>query len=255
MIIWGGLVNSAFPYESTNTGGRYDPSTDVWRATTLVRAPDRRNAHTAVWTGSQMIIWGGGRDPESIYANTGGVYSVGAGEPVTPTSVVSRKPHGAAGLFDISLPLSGSTGIECRSGGSNQTHQIVFTFSSAVNLTGVAAIPGASDKTAVISSVEGSGTSVLTVTMTSVSNAQIVNMTLRGVNNGTASNDITVAFGILLGDTTGNGIVNSGDTVQTRNRAGQAVDATNFRSDVNADGLVNVGDTVLVRAGAGTTTE
>ncbi len=46
--------------------------------------------------------------------------------------------------------------------------------------------------------------------------------------------------------------VNSGDILQTRNRSGQATDATNFRSDVNLDGFVNSGDTLFVRTRAGT---
>ena len=58
------------------------------------------------------------------------VYSLatGNGNPATPTSVVSRKTHGTAGAFDISLPLTGSAGIECRSGGANGNHQVVFAF-------------------------------------------------------------------------------------------------------------------------------
>ena len=43
-----------------------------------------------------------------------------------------------------------------------------------------------------------------------------------------------------------------GRPLQTRNRSGQATDATNFRSDVNADGFVNSGDTTVVRARSGT---
>jgi hypothetical protein len=55
----------------------------------------------------------------------------------------------------------------------------------------------------------------------------------------------------LLGDTNADRGVNSGDALQTRSRAGQAADATNFRSDVNADGSINSGDAILVRARLG----
>ena len=42
-----------------NTGGRYNPSTDSWTATSTTNAPAARAHHTAVWTGSEMIVWGG----------------------------------------------------------------------------------------------------------------------------------------------------------------------------------------------------
>ncbi|MEJ2142633.1 MAG: galactose oxidase, partial [Gammaproteobacteria bacterium] len=42
-----------------NTGGRYDPATDSWQTTATSDAPTGRIGHTAVWTGSEMIVWGG----------------------------------------------------------------------------------------------------------------------------------------------------------------------------------------------------
>ena len=42
-----------------NSGGRYNPVTDTWTATSLTGAPAARLHHTSVWTGSQMIVWGG----------------------------------------------------------------------------------------------------------------------------------------------------------------------------------------------------
>jgi hypothetical protein len=44
-----------------NTGGRYDPATDSWAATPFTGAsvPSGRWYHTAVWTGTEMIVWGG----------------------------------------------------------------------------------------------------------------------------------------------------------------------------------------------------
>ena len=54
MIIWGGT--------NYNTGGRYNPATDTWIATSPNNAPSARSGHTAVWTGSEMIVWGGTND-------------------------------------------------------------------------------------------------------------------------------------------------------------------------------------------------
>ena len=56
MVVWGG----GFWGNPSNTGGRYDPSTDTWTATsTGPSAPSARTEHTAVWTGTEMIVWGG----------------------------------------------------------------------------------------------------------------------------------------------------------------------------------------------------
>ena len=56
MIVWGGYDRHQLPL---NTGGRYNPSTNSWTATSLTNAPPARYGHTAVWTGSEMIVWGG----------------------------------------------------------------------------------------------------------------------------------------------------------------------------------------------------
>jgi hypothetical protein len=51
-----------------------DPCTEnTWTATSTTNAPDARDSHTAVWTGSEMIVWGGYNG--SSYLNTGGRYS------------------------------------------------------------------------------------------------------------------------------------------------------------------------------------
>ena len=58
MIVWGGL-NQAPPISYSNTGGRYDPSTDSWSALSTTNAPAGRFRHSVIWTGSEMIIWAG----------------------------------------------------------------------------------------------------------------------------------------------------------------------------------------------------
>jgi hypothetical protein len=47
---------------------------DTWTATSTTGAPDARFNHTAVWTGSEMIVWGGARDNVNNF-NTGGRYN------------------------------------------------------------------------------------------------------------------------------------------------------------------------------------
>jgi hypothetical protein len=56
-------------------------------------------------------------------------------------SAVSRKTHGGAGTFDIPLPLTGTPGVECRSGGAGGDHTFVITFNNAV-VSGNAAVTG-----------------------------------------------------------------------------------------------------------------
>ncbi len=66
MIVWGGNDNSTG--QPVSTGGRYDPAGDAWTATATIDAPNARSAHTAVWAGGAMIVWGG---------YTGGPFSTG----------------------------------------------------------------------------------------------------------------------------------------------------------------------------------
>src|SRR5205823_5833600 len=59
---------------------------DMWTPTSINLAPTARQSHTAVWTGSEMIIWGG-TDPSSDF-NTGGRYNPST-DSWTPTSTVN----------------------------------------------------------------------------------------------------------------------------------------------------------------------
>ena len=68
MIVWGGLAGGY-----SNTGAKYNPSTDSWTATSTINA-DPRARHTAVWTGSEMIVWGGIGTGGTVL-NTGGRYN------------------------------------------------------------------------------------------------------------------------------------------------------------------------------------
>src|SRR5262249_4703288 len=47
---------------------------DTWTATTTANAPVPRTGHTAVWTGSEMIVWGGRNVYGNTLFNTGGRY-------------------------------------------------------------------------------------------------------------------------------------------------------------------------------------
>lgn len=165
----------------------------------------------------------------------------------TPTlaSVKSRKTYSGAGEFDIDLPLTGSRGIECRSGGATGDHKLIFTFSAPVTGCGTTSSGTASN---------GPATDQCTVSLSQVANAQYQQITLNGVvgESGGVADIPGPMFGVLLGDTTGDGVVDSGDITQTRRQSGQVTSESNKRIDLSVDGVINSGDVTLVRRQSGT---
>ena len=60
LVIWGGALGTlAGVPQYSATGGWYQPDTDAWTAISPFAAPSARRSHTAIWTGSEMIVWGG----------------------------------------------------------------------------------------------------------------------------------------------------------------------------------------------------
>jgi plastocyanin len=165
---------------------------------------------------------------------------------IPPAAAVSRKVHGAA-TFDIDL-LAGNPAIECRSGGSSNNHQIVFTFPVAVTFGGAAVTPG-SGGTAGLNGPASSSPDgkIVTVNLTNVSNAQTITITLIGVNDGTNTYDVSVQMGILLGDVNSSARTDSGDVTAVRSHSVSVPDAQTFRFDVNVSGRIDAGDVTATR--------
>src|SRR2546430_17067497 len=59
-------ANYTLPAISSPSAGCID---DTWTSTSITNVPEARGEHTAVWTGSEMIVWGGGMilNPGSRY--------------------------------------------------------------------------------------------------------------------------------------------------------------------------------------------
>jgi len=95
MIVWGGAFWNGTAFSYLNTGGRYDPASDTWTATSLTGAPAARNVHTAVWSGSRMIVWGGWNGTTTF--GIGGRY-----DPITDswTAVSTTNAPSGRRLFD-----------------------------------------------------------------------------------------------------------------------------------------------------------
>lgn len=58
LIVWGGFSVEGEEPEALASGGLYDPVTDSWAATADATITGR-SGHTAIWTDSEMIVWGG----------------------------------------------------------------------------------------------------------------------------------------------------------------------------------------------------
>ncbi|MDO8505719.1 MAG: hypothetical protein Q7S48_04035 [bacterium] len=73
MVIWGGCASQLTSgCGRINTGGRYNPADGAWLTISAVNVPTARYGHTAVWTGSEMIVWGGTTTSGTTF--TGGRY-------------------------------------------------------------------------------------------------------------------------------------------------------------------------------------
>jgi hypothetical protein len=186
---------------------------------------DRGNTTLSVWTRSRgAYVW---PLPSAPLLNL--------------TKVVSRKTHGSAGDFDIDI--TNGNAIECRSGGSNNTYKMIFSFSNSLNSCGVASAGTVTP---------GPGSNQCSVDV-SVPTGQYITVQLTGVTDtNTNIGNFSATMGVLVGDTTGNGLVNSSDISQTQSQSGLAVTADNFREDVTVNGVINSSDISLVQSQSGT---
>jgi N-acetylneuraminic acid mutarotase len=115
MIVWGGTTSSSDPTNAINSGGRYNPSTDTWTPTSVVAAtPAARRYHTAVWTGSRMVVWGGSSGGSlPAYLNTGAQYDPATDSwvatAVTGQTPLAREIHTAVWTGTRMIVWGGST--------------------------------------------------------------------------------------------------------------------------------------------------
>ena len=173
----------------------------------------------------------------------------GPGQILATTKAVSRKVHGAAGSFDVDLPLTDPPGIECRSGGgSGDDYQLVVTFFNPVTFTNAAVTAG----TGFVASTSGNGTTIVTVNLSGVANAQTISVALFDLNDGVNTTNLVIPMGVLIGDVNANRFVNASDVAQTKAQVGQPVTTSNFRADVNPNGIINASDVVHVKSLSGT---
>ena len=169
------------------------------------------------------------------------------------TPVVSRMTHGTVGMFDINLPLTGTRGVECRSGGANGNYAIVFTFAN--NLTSVDQATVTTGAGTVSSTVLGPNAALnlsakqFEVNLTGVTNAQYLVVSLVNAKDSTGAigNVIGPQMGVLIGDVNANGLVDGNDVSGVQGQTRQPVTGTNFRDDMNANGIIDGNDVSLTQ--------
>ncbi|HYV28071.1 MAG TPA: galactose oxidase, partial [Candidatus Eisenbacteria bacterium] len=97
MLVWGGRAAFSSSQSNQNDGGRYNPVSDTWSFITTNDAPQRRSIFVAVWSGTEMLVWGGATDGGASLA-TGSRYNPASnswrpisenGAPVPRTSCVA----------------------------------------------------------------------------------------------------------------------------------------------------------------------
>ena len=97
--------------------------------------------------------------------------------PLFLTGAVSRKTHGAAGTFDINLPIAGTPGVECRNSGGN--HTLIFFFTNNI-------VSGSATFSAGTGSITGSpifAGNTMTINLTGVTDAQTIMISLNNVTD------------------------------------------------------------------------
>ena len=173
----------------------------------------------------------------------------GQGGDLTLVSAASRKTHGSKGAFDISLPLTGDPGIECRAGLTRNA--VVMTFNN--NVTGADSASSSCGTVGSVS-VDPADAHNLLVTFNGAGcNASTVTVTATNVHDdqGNTLSSASANMGILVGDVTGDGRVTNGDTAAVQAVQGQQTNSSNFRDDVTLDGKVNTQDVQTVRSHRG----
>ncbi len=138
MIVWGGFFSDDTGFHSLNTGGRYNPRTNSWTATSIANAPSARDIHTAIWTGNEMIVWGGD-SYELGRLNTGGRYNP-VNNTWTSTSLVnapeSRYAHTAVWTGDEMIVWGGfaTNTLGLNTGGTYSPATDSWTTTSIINV-------------------------------------------------------------------------------------------------------------------------
>ena len=168
-------------------------------------------------------------------------------------SVVSRKTHGAAGVFDlpidITIPVTGNVTCEPRSNAID--HKIVFNFDQPI--ISVGSVTSVDSVGAAVGSASAviSGNSVI-VTIVGAANKKRCLVTINNINGISVA---TVALGLLIGDVNNSRFNNTSDHLLIQGHDGETTNTSNFIYDIDLNGIVEgafgVGDRQLCALNGG----
>jgi hypothetical protein len=175
------------------------------------------------------------------------VSAPGASPAPTVAGAVSRKTHGAAGVFDLPLSLVATNPTTEPRVGPAQS--IVFDFGKPITSATVAVSEG----TATAAAPTFSGNSVI-VSLTGVTNRQYVTVALSNVASadGGTGGAGSVRIGFLAGDVNQSRVVSVADVALVNSALAQTVTASNYLKDVNASGTLTVADKAIANANEAT---
>jgi hypothetical protein len=155
----------------------------------------------------------------------------------------SCKTHGAAGDFNIELPLEpapGEAGIESRSNGPTK---VVLCFTEAIVGGQVSLSCGTLGNVTIIGNC-------MTIEMSNVSNQCCLCITITGIEDlqGYPLDGVNeVYIAVLRSDVNGDHVVNVADLGLVKSELFQPVTGDNFTCDINDDGIINAADLALVK--------
>jgi hypothetical protein len=173
----------------------------------------------------------------------GRITTTGGGAPPVLASAASRKTHGGAGTFNLSLSVVTTNPTTEPRQGPAQT--IVFTFNKPISTATATVTEGTA--TAAVPTVSGND---VIVALTAVTNQQYVTVAVSNVasvDGGTGGTG-SVRVGFLTGDVSQNRVVTLADLGLVNAQLAQTVAAANYLKDVNASGTLTLADKGITNA-------
>ena len=202
MIVWGGYDGGSY----WNTGGRYNPSTDSWTTTSTTSAPTDRSSHTAVWTGSEMIVWGGIASGPT-FLNTGGRYN-----PSTETWVATSTTNAPEARAGHTAAWTGSEMVVW--GGQGASHPLLNTGGRYCGQYPPPTPTPSPTPTIIVTNTNDSGPGSLRQALADASDGDIIGFAVTGTI-GLTSGELLVAKNITISGPGAENLAVNGNTKST----------------------------------------